>query len=208
MTSVLKQARDELDSKNKDLKVVADALVARRGETDRNAQIAEADEQELKKTHADALDMKRLMQVAQEEFAAKLAAKDKEMAKNSAKLASVARTELAVLDHKLKSVESEDGARFRAAKAVLEETRATQAKLAARAYKDEGEVKQAATLLKQDEGLLQNSYAKQDRFKKTIGTKYGKMARDLKKEKHHESELAKENQALEKQVRYLRAQVD
>lgn len=218
MTSVLKQARDELDKKNNDLKVVADALVTKNGETDSNAHLlhetserAYADEQALKKSHTDELDMKRLMQQSQEEFAAKLAAKDKEMAKDRVQVASEARTEIAAVDHKLKSVESEDGAKFRAAKVVLEEERGAQAKLAffhSKASKAEGEVKEATTLLKRDEDLLRNSYAKQDRLKKAIATKYGKMARDLKKEKHHESELAKENQALEKKVRYLRAQAD
>lgn len=219
MTSVLKQARDELDTKNKDLKVVADALMTKNNEKDRNVQLlratserAAADEQALKKSHAQELDMQRVLKQAQEEVAAKFDAKDKEMAQDRSEMASEARKELATLDHKLKSVESEDGAKFRAAKVALEEARASQTNsaslLRSRASKAEGQVKEAADLLKRDEALLRNSYAKQDRLKKTIATKYGKMARDLKKEKHHESELVKENKALEKQVRYLRSQAD
>merc|ERR1719162_2846800 len=126
-------------------------------------------------------------------------------------MASEAHKELAVLDHKLKSVESEDGLKFRAAKAALEEARGAQTRMASfrsRASKAEGEVKQATSLLKRDEVLLRNSHSKQDHLKKAMATKYGKLARDLKKEEHHESELAKKNQALEKDVRYLRSQVN
>jgi len=218
MTSVLKQARDELNTKNSDLKVVADALVAKNGEVDRNVHLlqetskrADVDEQALKQSHTDELDMKRFIQQEHEEFAAKLDAKDKEMAKEHADMASEAQRELNVLDHKLKTVESEDGLKFRAAKAALDEARGAQTEIVSfrsRASKAEGEVKQATSLLKRDEVLLRNSYAKQDHLKRAMATKYGKLARDLKKEKHHESDMARKNQALEKEVRYLRSQVN